>query len=184
LASALSYWLVAPFLPTNLQTEWLRVIMIVFSATAILAWFPAFREIILRPSPVSAQQSIMGQVMFLTGVFGGAVWLLLWRMAGQPAWMVNSELNGWWIWLVGLGCFYSLIAPKDMAREPPRTRWGRVAWALVISLILGFVIVHLRPDVSPVVGWLKERVSEIQSGSAHSSAVLNSREKHATADPP
>ncbi|KAA0117911.1 hypothetical protein CIW48_27310 [Methylobacterium sp. P1-11] len=171
LASALSYWIVAPFLPTNLQTEWLRVFMIVFSGTAIVAWFPAFREIVLRPSPVSAQQSIMGQVMFLTGVCGGAIWLLLWRMDGQPAWMVNSDLNGFWIYLVSLGCFYSLIAPKDMAKEPPRTRWGRVAWAFVISLVLGFGIVHMRPDITPVVDWLKQRVSEVATSPAHSSPL-------------
>lgn len=171
LASALSYWIVAPFLPTNLQTEWLRVFMIVFSATAIISWFPAFREILLRPSPVSAQQSIMGQVMFLTGVCGSAIWLLLWRMAGQPAWMVNSDLNGWFLWVITMGCFYSLIAPKDMAKEPPRTRWGRVAWALGITLVLGYGIVHLRPDITPVVDWLKHRVSEIAPTQAHSSSL-------------
>lgn len=171
LASALSYWIVAPFLPTNLQTEWLRVFMIVFSATAIVAWFPAFREIVLRPSPVSAQQSIMGQVMFLTGVFGGAVWLLLWRMAGQPSWMVNSDLNGWWLYLVGLGCFFSLIAPKDMAKEPPRTRWGRVAWAFLISLVLGYGIIHMRPNIMPLVDWLKHRVSDMAPAQVQPSAL-------------
>lgn len=174
LASALSYWIVAPFLPTNLQTEWLRVFMIVFSATAIISWFPAFREIVMRPSPVSAQQSIMGQVMFLTGVCGSAVWLLLWRMAGQPSWMVNSDLNGWFLWIISMGCFYSLIAPKDMAKEPPRTRWGRVAWAFVISLGLGYGLIHLRPDIVPIVDWLKQRVSEVASSPAHSATMPGS----------
>ncbi|MGE8128978.1 hypothetical protein ACQKQD_18555 [Methylobacterium sp. NPDC080182] len=171
LALALSYWLVAPFLPTNLQTEWLRVFMIVFSATAIIAWFPAFREIVLRPSPVSAQQSVTGQVMFLTGVCGSAIWLLLWRMAGQPSWMVNSDLNGWFLWVISLGCGYSLIAPKDMAKEPPRARWGRVAWAFGISLVLGYGIIHLRPDIHPLVDWLKHRVSEVGTSPAHSATM-------------
>jgi hypothetical protein len=161
LALALSYWLVAPFLPTNAQTEWLRVLMIVFSGAAIVAWVPAFRTIILQPSPLSAQQSVMGQVMFLTGVFGSAIWLLIWRMAGFPPWMVMSDVNGWFLWLVALGCFFSLIAPKDITKEPPRTRWGRVGWAFMLSLVLGYAVVIWRPDVKPLVEWLRLRVSDV-----------------------
>lgn len=169
LALAFSYWLVAPFLPTNAQTEWLRVFMIVFSAAAIIAWLPAFRAIILQPSPLAAQQSIMGQVMFLTGVFGSAVWLLIWRMAGFPTWMIQSDINGFWLYLVALGCVFSLIAPKDMSKEPPRTRWGRVLWAFVISLVLGYGVVVWRPDVAPLVEWLRTRVSDLTSSPSLSS---------------
>lgn len=155
LSLALGYWAVAPFLPTNAQTEWLRVGMIVFSATAILSWFPAFRTIIREPSPVEAQQSILGQVLFLSGVLGSAIWLLLWRAAGFPTWMVLSDINGFWLWLISLGCFFSLIAPKDTDRVPPRTRWERVFIALGLTLILGYLLVVVRPDVRPFVEWLK-----------------------------
>jgi hypothetical protein len=156
LALALGYWTIAPFLATNAQTEWLRIGMIVFSAGAILAWLPAFRTIFLQPSPVEAQQSILGQVLFLSGVFGSAVWLFLWRAAGFPLWMIQSDVNGFWLWLIILGCVFSLIAPKDMAKVPPQTRWERVFIALGLTLILGYMLVVVRPDVRPLVDWLKD----------------------------
>jgi hypothetical protein len=138
--------------------------MIIFSGAAILAWLPAFREIILRPSPVEAQQSIVGQVLFLSGVFGSAVWLLLWRAAGFPAWMIQSDVNGFWLWLETLGCIFSLIAPKDMAKVPPRTRWERVWIALILTVVSGYLLIVAHPDLGPIVDWLKVYLYDNHAG--------------------
>jgi hypothetical protein len=164
LALAVGYWAIAPFLPTNAQTEWIRVGMAVVSAIAIISWFPAFLTIIREPSPVEAQQTILGQVLFLSGVFGGTIWLYLWRAAGFPSWMILSDINGWFLWLIALGAVFSLIAPKDLEKVPPRTRWERIWIAIGLTLVLGYILVVVRPDVRPFVEWMKVHLYDSHAG--------------------
>jgi hypothetical protein len=180
LALALSYWLVAPFITSNAQAEWTRIFMIVYAAGAIWAWFPAFRTIIRENSPVAAQQSILGTILILTGVLGSAVWLLLWRMSGFPAWMVLSDVNGFFLWLLLLGALFLMAAPRVSAHIPPRTNWPRIWVAGALSLGLGYFIVHERPNIAPLVEWLRLRVSEV-TGSPHRSEMPKLLEQTARA---
>lgn len=161
LALALSYWAVAPFITSNSQAEWIRVFMIVFAGGAIVAWFPAFLTIIRENSPVAAQQSILGTVFLLFGIFGSAIWLLMWRMSGFPPWMVLSDVNGWFLWILTLGAVFLMTAPRVSPHVPPRTNWRRIWLAGAISLGLGYFIVHERPNIAPLVEWLRLRVSDV-----------------------
>ncbi|AWI90290.1 hypothetical protein C0214_19735 [Methylobacterium sp. DM1] len=170
LALALSYWAVAPFVTSNSQAEWIRVAMIVFAGGAIVAWFPAFVTIIRENSPVAAQQSILGTVFLLVGIFGSAIWLLMWRMSGFPPWMVLSDVNGWFLWILCLGAVFLMAAPRVSAHDPPRTNWRRIWLAGAISLGLGYFIVHERPNIAPLVEWLRLRVSDV-TGSPHHSGL-------------
>jgi hypothetical protein len=161
LGLAVAYWVVAPFLPTNEQTEWLRVFMIVISGTGILLYIRSFLAIVLRPTPIAAQQSVIGTVLILLGLFLGGIWLLLWRMAGFPEWMIKSDMNGFLLYILGLGALFSVLAVKTGDEGRARTDWRRVAIILGVTLVLGIAVVHIRPDVRPVVEWLRQRVSEM-----------------------
>jgi hypothetical protein len=164
LALALGYWAVAPVLATNMQTEWLRAGMIAYGSALIFASLPAFKRIFLEPSPIGAQQSILGGFLCQIGLVGAAAWLLLWRAAGFPVWMVQSDVNAFWIWLIALGNFFALLAIKDTEKTPPRTRWGRVIVALIVTVILGYVVIVVRPDVGPLVDWLKLHLYDDHAG--------------------
>ncbi len=161
LGLAVAYWIVAPFLPTNEQTEWLRVFMIVISGTGILICTRSFLAIIMKPAPVSAQQSVIGLFLILLGLFLGGIWLLLWRMTGFPEWMIKSDMNGFLLYLLGLGAMFTVLAVKTSDEGRARTDWRRVAIILGVTLVLGIAVVHIRPDVRPVVEWLKDRVSDL-----------------------
>lgn len=171
LGLSVAYWVVAPFLPTNEQTEWLRVFMIVISGTGILICARSFMAIILRPAPVSAQQSVIGLFLMLFGIFLGGIWLLLWRMAGFPEWMVKSDMNGFLLYILGLGAMFSVMAVKTGGPNPARTDWKRVGIVLGLTLVLGYAIVHIRPDVRPVVDWLKDRVSDLPAAHIQNSSL-------------
>jgi hypothetical protein len=178
LALALGYWAVAPVLATNMQTEWLRAGMIAYGSALIIASLPAFKRIFLEPAPIGAQQSILGGFLCQIGLVGAAAWLLLWRAADFPVWMIQSDVNAFWIWLIALGNFFALIAIKDTETQPPRTRWGRVLAALIVTVILGYVVIVARPDVRPFVDGLKVYLYDDHA------ELLGNRPMHATAAPP
>lgn len=159
LALALSFWLIAPFIDTNTQIEWIRVFMIGYTGAAIVALFPAFLSIIKEDAPIPAQQSILGTFFLLVGTFLGANWLLLWRMAGLPPWMVLSPVNGFFLWLAVCGSLFLLAAARTDERGP--TNWRRIWIAGFVSLCLGYVVVHGRPNIAPLVEWLRVRVSDV-----------------------
>lgn len=171
LGLAVAYWIVAPFLPTNEQTEWLRVFMIVISGTGILLCIRSFWAIIIRPAPISAQQSVIGLFLILLGIFLGGIWLLLWRMAGFPEWMIKSDMNGFLLYILGLGALFSVLAVKTGDEGRARTDWRRVAIILGVTLVLGIAVVHIRPDVRPVVDWLKDRVSDLPANHIQNSSL-------------
>lgn len=166
LALVLSFWIVAPFLDANTQIEWIRVLMIGYTGAAMVALFPAFRSIILEDAPIPAQQNILGTFLLLVGLNVGATWLLMWRMAGLPTWMVLSAVNGFLLWVNVVGAVFLVAAVRRDAKEP--TNWRRVIVAGVLSLALGYLIVHERPDISPIVEWLRVRLSDLRSLPSHS----------------
>jgi len=149
------YWIAAPFLPTNLQTEWLRVFMIVLGVAIVGTCLKAFRSLTISAQPVSAQQYILGTFLRELGLLGSAMWLLVWRGAGFPGWMIVSDINAWWLYLIVLGQIFVLIAPRDQERDPPRVRWPRLVALLGIALALGYFLLVIRPDFRLVAGWLQ-----------------------------
>lgn len=159
LALVLSFWLVVPFTDPNTQIEWIRVLMIGYTGAAMVALFPAFRSIIMEDAPVAAQQNILGTFLLLVSLCVGATWLLMWRMAGLPPWMVLSAINGFLLWVNVVGSVFLVAAVRRDAKDP--TNWRRIVVAGAVSLALGYLIVHVRPDIKPFVEWMRVRVTEV-----------------------
>lgn len=149
------YWAVAPFLPANVQTEWLRVFMIVLGFAIVASCAKAIRNLTLADQPVSAQQYILGTFFRELGLLGSAMWLLVWRGAGFPPWMVVSNINAFCLWLICLGQFFVLLAPRDQERTPPGVRWPQLVALLGISIVLGYLLLVLRPDFRLMASWLQ-----------------------------
>lgn len=149
------YWVAAPFLPANVQSEWLRVFMIVLGFAIVTTCVRAFRNLTLSDQPISAQQYILGTFFRELGLLGSAMWLLVWRGAGFPPWMVVSNINAFCLWLICLGQFFVLMAPRDQERDPPSVRWSRLAALLAIAGVLGYLLLVLRPDFRIWASWLQ-----------------------------
>lgn len=107
--------------------------------------------------PVPAQQHVLGTFLLLAGLNVGATWLLMWRMAGLPSWMILSATNGFLLWIVVIGAVFLSAAVRREERGP--TNWRRIIVAGVLSLAVGYLVAHVRPVIKPVVEWL--RVSDV-----------------------
>lgn len=155
-----SYWIVAPWLDTNSQTEWLRAILISVGATIVVAYTPGVIKFLITPSPVQAQQLTMGIVVAWFGTAMAGIYLLLWRMAGQPPWMVNNDLNGWWLWWQIVGGVLHLTAPRSIENEIPRPNFARLRVALLAGVALGYTVAVMKPDAAGFVDKLRPYIGD------------------------
>lgn len=156
----LSYWVWAPPMDTNAQTEWMRAFLITIGLTVVVAYTPGVFKFLTTTSPVQAQQLTMGIVVAWFGTAMSGIYLLLWRMAGQPAWMVNNDLNGFWLWLQIVGGILHVSAPRSIENEIPRPSWSRLWLALLSGLVLGYAVAILKPDAAGFVDRLRPYISD------------------------
>lgn len=171
LAGILAYWAASPFINNDPQVEWIRVFQIVFSFAVVMGFLNGLVSILRRPAPILAQRYIVGTVLTWSGIFGGAAWLLLWRLAGLPQWMIRAEINGFWIWLVFLGAVFHLAAIRRAADEDiidtitpfgprPRADWKPTAVAIMVSILVGIILMTNRPDARAVADFLKPYLAD------------------------
>lgn len=102
----------------------------------------------------------MGIVVAWFGTAMAGIYLLLWRMAGQPSWMVNNDLNGWWIWWQIVGGFLHLTAPRSIANEVPQPNFARLWVALLAGVALGHTVAVMKPDAAGLVEKMRPYISD------------------------
>lgn len=154
------YWAVAPYVPANEMAEWLRASQAVISVFVALAYLPSLIEILAARLPSQAQQLVLGIVMAWTGAAGNASWFLLWRLAGRPEWMLTAApINGWFVWLMVLGGFLHLTAPRSIEGRFPRSNWVWLGAAVFMILLLAGFLALSPPDARGVAEWLKPYLS-------------------------
>ncbi len=165
IALILLYWIVAPLIPNNPQSEWLRVGQIVGAAAVMFgfstAMFSIFRE--GDDSTPVEQRYVLGTLLTENGIFWGASWLLLWRMAGMPGWMVQSDINGFWLWLICLGSYFKLRSIPRADTDPPDAGWSRVFVSLILTAGLGFLVIIVRPDAAGIAESLRVFLEGLQT---------------------
>lgn len=164
LAVIFSYWVWGPLIPADTRAEYLRVFGIVYAGFAFMAYLPGVVKFLTEKTPVEAQQLVMGIVVLALSLVCGGIWLLIWRQAGQPYWMVNSDINGFWLWLVVVGYFLHITAPRVLEGEIPRPNWSRVWVAFLVATALSLLIVHIRPDMAALAEWMRPYLSNLPAG--------------------
>ena len=134
----------------------LRGLLLVLSWWGILAyWRPFYRAITSRGWPDGAT------------LYGVMVWAvcasynlniaiaLIWRGAGQPAYLVNNALFDFWIVLAVSAMVLAVTVPDLFGKDVPpqdKVRLG-AGWALALFFVTGLII--LQPDLRPLAEMLR-----------------------------
>lgn len=151
-----SYWLFAPLMPGEQLVEWLRSSQIIVSVIVAIAYMPSIVEILKERMPSQAQQLVLGIVVAWAGAAGNAGWFLLWRLAGKPEWMVGTaSINGFFIWMMVVGGFLHLTAPRSIEGTFPRSNWVRIVVVLALSAALAVYMLSSPPDARGLAEWLR-----------------------------
>ena len=136
------FWTLCYFFNNTDVLIYIRSFEVWIAAAAIFVTWPVAKR--MWKNPEMGKQASMyevyafGTVLILIGTFGSAAWLLVWRLADEPRWMVDAWINGAFVIVITGGIMLQLISPGIEDGEiPKKTR--RVWYAAVIfSLVVAF----------------------------------------------
>ncbi|MCJ2098921.1 hypothetical protein [Methylobacterium sp. E-046] len=154
------FWIVVPFVPTRPQNEFLRIARTVAAIAVSIAFLPGIVKALSTPWPTFSGQLILGIVLSWFGVAGSAGWVLIWSMAGQPQWMLDSNINGWFLWLQILGATLHLTAKHSVEDDIPRPNWIRLGIAVAFGVLIGIGFMASTPDMHGLADALKPWFAE------------------------
>lgn len=154
------YWLVVPWVPMKPQNEFLRIGRTVVATAVSVAFLPGIVKALRTPWPTYSGQLILGIVMSWIGVAGSAGWVLIWSLSGQPQWMLDSNINGWFLWLQILGGTLHLTARNSVDDEVPKPNWIKLGVAVAVGVLIGIAFTSNSPDMHGIAKALKPIFAE------------------------
>jgi hypothetical protein len=143
--------------------EMVRVASIPLSIAVVVAYGDGGIRALFARHPDKFAMLTLGIVVSWGSTALTSTWSVLWRLAGQPAWWINSYANAFGIYLALAAAVLHITAPGAVDGRIPRRlmiRLGLIA-ALVVSLA-GAVILA-RPDLSSFVNSLRTYVEGADS---------------------
>ena len=154
------YWIAAGLVPNGPLMEALHTIRIAICLVVVTAYAPVCLEALAQDRIGRVEQLSLGITIGWGATLCGGLWSLLWRLAGQPAWMVNSDLNGFFLWVAILGAVLHVTAPGAVDGIVPRRTWILTGLAFGGGALAAGVLLARRPDVAVLVEglapWLRE----------------------------
>jgi hypothetical protein len=93
-------WVVVPWVPIKPQNKFLRIGRPLVAIAVSIAFLPGIVKELRTPWPSYSGQLILSIVLPWFGVAGSAGWVLIWASGGQPQWMLDSNINGWFLRLI------------------------------------------------------------------------------------
>jgi len=136
------FWTLCYFFDNTEVLIYIRSFEVWISAAAIFMTWPVARRMWKNPElgrDVSMYEVYaFGTMLILIGTFSSASWLLIWRLADEPRWMVDAWVNGAFVIIITSGIMLQLISPGiDSGEIPKKTK--RIWYAAVIfSLVVAF----------------------------------------------
>lgn len=158
------YVFLAILLPAMWLAEVVRCIQITLSAVVVMGyWKPGTRCFYVSGRwPEKSSVVALGILVSWGSICASASWGLLWRLAGQPPWMVNNDFWTTWTAASSFAASLHIIAPNMVGVGIPEMDRRRYKWASAIGVVLVVVIGFWRPDLSGVAEevrqWLDEPV--------------------------
>lgn len=152
-------WMAA-IIPNGVLTEFLRVAQIAVAVAVLVAYARDGWAALQKHRPDNTEQLVLGICTGFVAVLGAGIWSLLWRLAGQPAWMYNSDTNAFLVFLVVLAGVLHVTAPGAIADSIPPRRW--VFWGILtgLTVLVCGIILLIHPDTKPIVDWLEPWLGE------------------------
>lgn len=142
------YWVVAALVPNPPFLEALQGVRVSVGIAVTVVYGGVCLEALVADRLDRAQQLTLGIALAWTAAVCAGGWSLLGRHAGQPAWMLDSRLDGFWIWLQVLGGVLHLTAPSPAGGGNPARHWILLAGVLGIGALAGAAFAALQPDIT------------------------------------
>lgn len=150
-AIVLGYWALAALTPYAERGTGLRGVFLVLSGWGMFAyWRPAWRALTTRGWPSGELLYAVMVFMFCASVNLNMAMVSVWRLSGQPAFMINNALFDFWIVLGICALTIGVTVPNLFGSGvPPRDKITLgTAWLVMFSVV--FYLVLVQPDLRPL----------------------------------
>lgn len=146
LATALAFWLVAPFVLVDYVFIVVNSMSLAVALSIFVAYLPRTFEALSSPI-----QSLTGGDLLVIGVdiawassAARNVWSWIYRGLGKPDAMVDSLWSAWFVWILFIAGFLHIIARGAVEGKIPSKNWIRAgAWIGAGLTMAGLVITYL-----------------------------------------
>lgn len=156
----IGFWVVAAFVPNTRLMESMRLVQITISAVVFFAYLPYATDAVLARRPNRIQQLALGIALGFFALAMNGVWSLVWRLSGQPYWMANSDIVGFFVWLSILSATLHITAPAPADGLIPRRNWILLGLSFGVGFASAALILTLAPDLHPIADWLQRLFDE------------------------
>lgn len=147
--------LLKALLPQRLMLEVLRLLQTTMAIAVVTAYWPAALAIVRRGRADLGEHLILGIVLAFIGVALSGVWALLWRLSDEPAWMYQSDFNGFLVYLSILACLLHITAPGAIDGRVPTRNWIALGMAAGAAFFAAGIILVSRPNARAIVDVLE-----------------------------
>lgn len=165
-AVSLIYFLMVRYTPIKPRGDGLRAVFLVLGLWGVFSYWKPVREALLaQPAALNAYGSLTGQHLYAMAVFllcwavvTNTAWGLFWRLAGQPAYLINNPFFDFWV-VLGIVAMIIIVSVPNLFGKgvPPRDKvqlgalWAFtfvfVAWLTIERPDLEWLAVKIRPLV-------------------------------------
>lgn len=130
LAAYSVYWLMTLLFPSEPLLNASSVLVLIGGLAIFVSWFPSFLMGVITGARIGSWQLPVGVVLTWMGISEQRTWTLIWRLVGQPDWMLNHHFIGQANWVIFLSSVLYIISPGNETGEVPVKNW----WVLGVAL--------------------------------------------------
>ncbi|HEV2557976.1 MAG TPA: hypothetical protein VGU45_05060 [Microvirga sp.] len=149
------FFVAAWLIPNNQLVENLRILQIAAGMVVVTAYLPYAFDGIKAGRPDRVQQLSMGIALGFMSVICAGLWSLIWRLSGQPRWMVSSDVNSFFVWMSILAATLHITAPGAIDGIVPKRNWIMLGLAFGAGFLCASLILLFHPDFQAVAEWLR-----------------------------
>lgn len=139
-----SFWLVSAFLPFVTMMEFLNGVALAVAIAVTIAYAPVWVEALTQDRPDRVGQLTLGIGCTWGAFILSRMWSISWRGSGQPDWMENSPVVGFFVYMTILGGILHLTAPGAIDGDVPRRNWILIGITIGGGLVLGLAFLGWR----------------------------------------
>lgn len=155
------YGIINVFVPNGDMIIATRVIQASASAVVLYVYFGDFWHGLRTPDPARGDYLIVGIWVGFFATLCQAIYSMAFRLAGNPAWLLNSEVNAPYILLSVVAAVMHVSAPGAVDGVVPRRNRLAMGVGFGAAVFLVICLFMIRPDIRPVLDRLRPYIEDL-----------------------
>lgn len=138
----------------------MRAFQLSFSLTVVRRYAPSVIKAFNDEYVTERTMIAFGFCAFASVIAANAAWLLLWRSADEPRWMVDASINGFMVLFSIYTAGIEIGAPNTNRGQIDPVFWRYIGVAVVSSVVLSVVALTFGDQARAITDWLAPFLAE------------------------